>query len=1103
MQRSTTIRFHAWLFALLPILLVAGLSAWGQANGSITGTVTDATGASVTSATLTAVQQKTGTAFHASVNKDGIYVFPTLPPTTYSISVTATGFNTYEQKDLLLQANQTMTVNVVLHVGQVAEEVTVTGSASQVDTTTSTLSAVMGEERVNELPLNGRNAAGLTLLVAGVAPAPNDNSDQGNKKTFPTVVNISASGSRADQTNYLLDGGNNIDEFTNVNAPFPFPDALQEFSVQTTNYNAEYGQNSGGVVNIVTKSGGNAFHGDLFEYLRNGAFNARNYFATSVDPLKRHQYGGTIGGPMIIPHLLKSKHEFFFLGYQHTQIHNQNGSNSAYVPTDANRSGDFSALLSATNPNNPLSKAIQIIDPLTGTPFSNNIIPTSRFDAAALAFVSHLPHATGNGKVIYKQPVNNEYNEFVARVDGDSNKDHIFGRYYVNQFTNAGAYDPTNLLTYSDQSTIRFQSALISDVHTFSANLLNSLVINYTREFSNRSPLGGVMDAGDFGVKMYLPADKAIQQINASGFFGIGDDPRAVFGRNNMTAAEDLHWILGGHNLAFGAHAEISKFDLNNQANLPGLFTFNSNTTKYSLASLQLGYMYQFVQGAGQYVRARNTFLGLYAQDSWKLNRRLTVNYGIRWEPFYPWHEVKDRVVRFDPEAYTSKRTSTVYTNAPAGLLFPGDAGVPERTIKNVYGDFMPRVGFAWDVFGTGRTSVRGGSGIFYNTRYPAIFYLNFASMTPFSLQYNQLNPSQPFSNPYLGVTNPFPTTYPPAKTVTFPSPSNVITFDPSGNYKVPSTYNWNLVVEHQLTQTLLLRAAYVGAHQSHMLTDLELNPAAYIAGSKLSTNARRPYAGYSTITVANMGANESYNALQSTIQLRARKNLTASLNYTWSKALDTLPLSAPLNALRPSVSYVYPYTMPDFKALDKGPSDFDRRSVISSSYVWTLPMLQDHSRALRAIVNHWNTSGIIAVRTGSPITITAGTDQSGTGLNQDRAVFDGSKAYGATSCTGTTTSCKSWLNTAAFTLPATGGFGNVRKSAFRGPGHFNWDVSATRDFTLYHEAVLRLRAEYFNVLNHTNFAGPTSSLSAAGFGTISSTSSDPRICQLSLKLQF
>ena len=1109
MTKATLQTEHNWAIqnpsrsylVLLLFLVLALPNLFGQGFGSIVGTVRDSTGALISSATVTATQTNTGAATVVTVNSSGSFVFPSLPPAEYSISASASGFQKYSQSGIILLANQSETVNIQLQVGTASQVVTVSADAAQVDTTTGTLSAVIDRQSVNDLPLNGRNAAALTTLVAGVVAAPSDGTDKGTAKTFPAAVPISANGSRSDQTNYLLDGGNNLDEYTMANGPFPFPDALQEFSVQTSNYNAEYGQSAGAVVNIVTKSGGSAYHGDLFEYLRNGVFNARNYFATSVDPLKRNQFGGTVGGPVKIPHLIGGQRTFFFFGYQKTIIKDQQGGQSAFVPTQANLRGDFSALNSASDPNNPQSKVIKIVDPTTGLAFPNNQIPRSRLDPAALAFSKDLPQSNGNGLVFFQSPLIENFNEYLGRVDHDaSSSDHIFAHYYYNDFLLAGTLNTANLLTYKDQAHIRFQSALVGETHTFKSNLVNVLVVNYTREISFRAPESSTIDVGSFGVKMWLPSDKALQQISATGFFSVGDVPTAVFQRNNYTLADDLHWVKGNHNFAFGVHAELAKNDINNLYQQPGVFTFNATTTNYSLASFLLGYLNTFIQGNGQYFGNRDKFLGYYAQDNWKASTRLTLTYGIRYEPFYPYSEVAHRLEQFNPNAYAAGKKSIVYVNAPAGLFFPGDPGMPENGVNGVFTNVMPRIGFNWDVYGTGKTILRGGGGTFYDTRQPGILNTPASDVTPFSVSVTLNQPKGPFSDPYAGITNPFPAPSPPPKDTAFPSPVTAYTFNPS--FHVPVTYDWNLTVEQQLNNNLISRVSYVASHSTHLFSSVELNPATYIAGSKLGTDARRRYPGYSNIVESNMGGNGSYHSLQVSLQQRLSHGLNFLANYTFSKALDNLPYASNNSFAQPGQSYVLPVYKPGYKALDIGRSDFDFRHEFSASYLWTLPQLRSGPRAFQALLNGWGTTGIFQANSGGPLTITAGSDRSGTGILKDRAqIVSGQQPHGTGAC-NTNLSCVNWIRPSAFTLPAVGAFGNVPKGSLSAPGYFDWDTAILRDFLLTERYRFQFRAEYFNLLNRTNLGSPVNSVSSGGFGSIKSAN-DPRIAQLSLKFLF
>jgi Carboxypeptidase regulatory-like domain len=387
------------VLAALGTLLIG--IAHAQGLGTIVGTVTDPSGALIPGATVRVTDEGTSQSRETTTSAQGYYVFPSLRPSNYSVAVEASGFAASTRRGVVLQADQAETLNFAMTMEAANQAITVEAPVQQVDTSTATLSEVVDRRRIVELPLNGRNAASLALITAGTVLAP-ASADEGSTKTFPVAVTISANGSRQNQAAFRLDGANNNDIYTNVNQPFPFPDAVQEFSVQTSNYSARYGGNAGGVVNIVTRSGENQFHGDLFDFVRNSVFNARDFFAAHTDPLKRNQFGGTFGGPVTIPDLYHGEDKtFFFVGYQGTRLRNTAlGGNTAYFPTATNLNGDFLALLSASNPNNPLGKAVTITDPTNGnTPYPNNQIPVSRFDPAAVALTKYLPVGPGNGLV--------------------------------------------------------------------------------------------------------------------------------------------------------------------------------------------------------------------------------------------------------------------------------------------------------------------------------------------------------------------------------------------------------------------------------------------------------------------------------------------------------------------------------------------------------------------------------------------------------------------------------------------------------------------------------------------------------------------------------
>src|SRR4051812_10227130 len=510
--------------ACLPLLLLITLSSslFGQGFGTIVGTVTDQSGAVVAGAKVTVTDPATAQSREETTNAQGYYVVPSLKPAPYDVSVSAAGFGVANQKGITLQADQSATVNVTLSLGQTAETVLVTGEPPQVNTTTATMSEVVEQRRVVDLPLNGRNAATLLLVVAGASPAPISDVDQGNTKTFPGAVTVSTNGSRQNQVSYRLDGANNNDLYTNTNQPFPFPDALQEFSVQTSNYGARYGGNAGGGVNVVTKSGTNSLHGDAFEFVRNAVFNARNFFAPTRDQLKRNQFGGTIGGPVVIPKLNNGKDKtFFFFGYQATRIRNLGNVQSATLPTAAERTGNFSALLDGNNPANPFKRPIQLRDK-SGNLLAGNIIPSSLFDPAAINFFKYIPvPASTNGTTFFSQPLGQNFKEFLTRGDHSfSEHDRLSLRYFYDQFDNQGYIDPANVLSYQNFTTIISQNALVAETLLCGAGAVNEFRASFSREAAVGGSANGSVSLADLGVNIFQAmTSKAPEGIIVNGYF--------------------------------------------------------------------------------------------------------------------------------------------------------------------------------------------------------------------------------------------------------------------------------------------------------------------------------------------------------------------------------------------------------------------------------------------------------------------------------------------------------------------------------------------------------------------------------------------------------
>lgn len=1171
-------------------------SLHAQGYGTISGLVTDPSGAVIPSATITATQTVSGVTMKTVSAADGRYVFPTLLPAPYSLSVSAAGFEQYRQTGIVLDADQALTVNITLRVGAQTQTVSVTADAPRVDTTTGTLSQVINSASVQDLPLNGRAAAQLVTLVAGVVDASNEGNgaNQGSGKTFSStslspVEIASVNGTLPNQDNFLLDGGNNLDEMTNVNDPYPMPDSVQEFSVQTSNYNAEFGQSAGAVVNIVTKSGGDQFHGDLFEYLRNGFFNAENHFNLpgAQDTYHRHQFGGSIGGPVKIPHISSGKTTQFFYGYQYTLIHLGSAASSFTAPTAAEEGltssstggayADFGNLCNSASGNTfngsgmcvnsggtPVTTQ-QIYNVFTGAAYPNNQIPNSAFDPASVAFAKYFPVATGDagaGKigntVPYFSATQNYFNESTARVDHEfSASDHMFARYFYDWYQQPAIYNSSDLQSYTSYFQTRYQNALLAETHIFTPNILNNLVLNDQREVSQRGGPPGSKDvttlaSGTPLASIWQPSVGPYMDPTISGYFKAASSASALFERNNYTFNDDFHWVKGEHNFAFGGHYELSKFDVVNVYNSYGVFDFNTSGTSLpaannnAFANYMEGFLQTFEQGEFELDNDRGHFPAIYADDSWKVNHRLTLDYGVRWEMFAPWHDKVGVQTAFSPSEYAADTGTPQYELAagpntpglPAGMVLSGDAGFPVNGVRNQYKQFMPRVGFAYDVFGDGKTALRGGYGIFYQTRTQGFFNLSQPTFNPNTLTVGPItnqdetagSPGGPFSDPYCtkcaggvgSITNPFPFTLPFKSSQVFPNQMEVGEYDPSGNFRVPVTTDYNFTIEQQLPGSLIARLAYVGSASRHLFVNLDNNPAVNTGvntgtatNPKLSfpsgtsaDNARRVYdtapivgppcasgstscptnnESYQSIVESAMIGNAHYNSIQGTLVKQMSHGVQFLANYTWSKSIDDMPQAtrdSNTEDLNSGESYVYPlypanmsnapagaYAFPDIKALDRGYSDINHPQAFSVSYVWELPKLHSGFGVLRALVNDWSTSGTFQHHSGDALTIYTGQDISDTGLTQDRAVrnfsvspYLKSKNLGGDCSTSPASGytvpkpCESWINPAAFSVPLNTGAGT-------GFGNVIKDSLTGPGFTVWNTALTR----NFHIWRETN----------------------------------
>lgn len=1025
---------------------------------------------------------------------DGAYVIPNLPLGPYRLEVTAPSFDLYVQTGIDLHVGDNVLVNVKLEVGAVTQQVQVAANAVMVATQDTSISEVVDQQRIVELPLNGRQATDLIALSGGANVPPNVASGARSIVSTHDYVSstpVSISGGQENGNNYLLDGGDHNDSHSNVNLPFPFPDALQEFSVQTSGISARYGLHPYAVVNAATKSGTNQLHGSLFEFVRNGDFNARNFFAATQDTLRRNQFGGTFGLP-----ILKDK-LFIFGGYQGTRTRTAPPQTISYVNTQASLNGDFSTLESAACQSS--GKAVTLVDPTTNQPFPNNFIPVTRFDPTAVGLAKLIPVSSNPcGQLTYAIPNPNNENQGVVRVDwNQSAKNLIYGRYFITDYANP-AYYTNNLLTTTRSGVAeRAQSVTLADEYS-SGNFINSFHATYSRLFTNRTVSQQMPDLSQFGSQVYQAYPHFVD-LGVSNYFSIGggSNAPATFGRNQYQYADDVDLIRGSHHIIFGVETLLLQMDEVNISLGNGAWSYNGSITNSALADFMLGRPNNVQQGNPLQVALREKYWGAYVQDDIQVTKGLDVHVGVRWEPNLPEHDIAGRGANFSLPAFQAGQVSSVYPNAPAGLLFHGDPGIPAAYAYNSYLDFAPRVGFAWDPGGQGKQSVRGSYGIFFDEA-ESYTQRDWGLEAPWGSSVSLTAPPGGTANPFAGYPggNPFPTPYPPTKSSTFPTEGLYVT-NPL-NMAHQYDQQWDFSYQRQFSGNWLVSATYLGTKATHLRASTEDNPAIYIPGNSTvaNTNNRRtlyllnPTVGsyYSTITAIDDGVTNAYNALRLSVQHRFSNNFTLLSVYTWSHCMQNAETMANRNS-EGANTYQDPYN----RDLDTGPCDSDLRQNSVTSFVYQTPGLKE--RVMNALLGRWQVGGIITAHTGFAFYPSTGVDDSRTGVGQDRPNVVGSPYV-------QNLNSLVWVSAAAFVANPLGTFGDAGYNSLRAPRFFDIDATLSRVFPVHERAKLELRFEFFDLTNHPDFAAPVSTLSSGNFGKIQAASEN-RILQFALKLNF
>jgi hypothetical protein len=1164
-----------------------------QNYGKILGTVTDPAGAVITGAKVTVSNADTHVSNNTETDKDGFYQVLSLPIGNYIVAVDKAGFKKEVTEPRALLINQNLRVDLKLQIGSNTETVSVESQNAGVETVSSTLGHSVTGENIQLAPLNGRNTLDLALLEPGVTETNGGNAGAGNYQIF---------GGKSDSVTFLLDGGVNNNLLSNGVVYNPNPDTIAEFRLISSNYSAEYGRNNGGIISVVTKSGTNTLHGSLYDYIRNDALNANTFFNKRSTPvpaprniLKRHQFGGTAGGPIELPHYSGKNKFFWFFGYQGQRQTSTSAGTKTTVFTPAELNGDFSAsaakdrdnvacfLTGLPQPTNPCVDSQK--HPLPQHPFFQpnaakaalGIIDPTKIDPIAQNYIKNNLIPTDPTGVLIPRGLSTDNNdEFTGKFDFlATDKDRFsvtLGKLDRNNLNALGSGLPQYPTLLNQQR--RYMN--LGYTRTFSPNLLNEFRATANRAVSNQAFRGAKLpDPTQLGIGITpdaLTGPTRLSLASMGAVIGFSNQGPTTIVDDDFSFSDNLTWTKGRHTMKFGW--QLIPYDDNQLFDffIDGEFDFNGASgigTKNDRADLLLGLPDAFLQfpAAPSNIRTKASYY--YAQDDWRVLPNLTFNLGLRYEYSTPKSDTQGRTFT----SILTNAKSQRFVNAPAGLFFPGDPQAPRGSNFSDKNDFAPRFGFAWDPFNDGKTSVRGGVGVFYDVL-KAEDNFQFNGQAPFfastSLTFNLPagNPSanytimsQPF--PAAGQTNPFPSK-PPTSTVDFSQfgsfgGAGVFFVDP--HLRTPYTFQYNLSVQHELPQGILAEVGYVGSQTRKETALIDDNP--FTLGTyqriydTLPGNFTTPVTGDGTATIASKLSgcrgtcgfsyldtfhnvvNANYSGLETSLTKRSRGDgmfarSFFTLSYSWEKSIDNS------SGFRNNSSRVPFYNHNLFRAV----SAYDVANRFSASGGWELPFDKACEHCSNRLTRGWIVYPIFTWRTGFPLDISAGLSRqrqrpgpSGAGdANQVRANFTGTSVptidphHDSTFKlpSGTTVSGVYWFDPTLFSTSATGLFadagvsptrptpdpvnnpadrtyGTLGRDRFFGPGRTNLDFAIGKTTAIWGEnrVTLTIRAEMFNVLNHTEFSPPSTNInSAATFGQISSTF-DPRIIQISGRIQF
>lgn len=1101
------------IMMLVPICALACTMAFAQSTAQISGQVSDVTGAVLPGVDVIVTQTDTGLMRNVVSNETGSYSFPNLNPGLYQLEVSLPGFQTYLQTGIELQVGANLVIDTALAVGQVAQTIEVIANSEvQVETRRMGISQVLENERILELPLNGRQVTDLITLSGAAVQTRSSPS-----YSMATGVNISVAGGQRFGVSYTLDGAMHKNRFDDTNFPLPFPNALQEFRLSTSAQEAGTGRATGASVSSVTKSGTNQFHGDAFWFVRNAVFNAQEADAASKDQLKRNQFGGTIGGPIIQNKL------FFFAGYQGTVLRQAPSSTLSIVPTPAILSGDWTAFNQCYDPD------------WDDSDFEDGTVDPARYSPAALLFSARLPAAQNAcGEIRWGTGTVRDDKQPIARVDYQVNDNHsIFGRYMATLQDRQLPYDASNLLTAAGSGFAdKAQSVTFGHTWVISPQAIYSIRFGYNR-----------MRVNKFGAKYFSPKDVGINSytsvpdhfgMSVDDHFSIGAGSRAkrLFGTDQYQIGGDLTLTRGSHQIGFGG--TFGRDSVYSRAHTRGVGgpAVGTNLTGNAMGDFMLGQLRQIRQSMPSILSQHQDYIGVYLQDTWRATSNLTLNLGVRWEPFLPqvWVELENsalggvRVYNFSKERFKAGQKSAVFPTAPAGFHYPSQGSGPgdldnNSAVPSQYSKLAPRVGLAWDPTGEGRTSVRISYGIAYDVvRLGQL--LNSNNVSPWAADIIHRNGT--LDDPWKGLAGGSPFPFDWRTNPKFLEGSVFLPFNP--NLSNTYTQSWSLAFQQQIADDWRFSATYLGNQTVDLWGPEPLNPASILTqqshpglftgpntcvlegksytpcNSTRNVNQRRElrmWAAasnkpalladaklFSFIDEFNSHGTANYHGFLTTIRGEL-SGINLNANYTWShcisdKVLDSNPGRTPMIGR------------------DRGNCGSDRRHIFNMTAVAATPEFANPTA--QTILSDWRLSAIYRVSSGAYHHITTGSNRSLTehrGSDQranqilDDVYLDKSGGLGTR-----------LYNKAAFAHPALGTFGNMGRYAVSGFPNWDLDVALSRTFSVSENQALEVRAEAFNITNSVRPNDPSGNFRSGNFGKIRSVQ-DPRIMQFALKYTF